>query len=87
MKDSEKIRILDDTILSLEAASEKAAVMINALDQDYFSLNEDGDKIYFFDRAVTQHNILTDYVWQIGNMLNEARKMLSEWSEAKEQNQ
>lgn len=84
MKDSEKIRILDDTILSLEIANEKAAVMVNALDQDYFSLNEDCDKLYFFDKAVTQHNILMDYVWQIGNTLDEARKMLREWKAEEE---
>lgn len=47
MKDSEKIRILDDKILALEVANEKADVMINALDQDYFSLDKDGDKLYF----------------------------------------
>lgn len=84
MKDSEKIRILDDKILALEAANEKVDVMINALDQDYFSLDKDGDKLYFFDRAVTQHNILMDYVWQIGNTLAEAREMLREWSAEKE---
>lgn len=84
MKDSEKIRILDDTILSLEVAHEKAAVMINALDQDYFSLNEACDKLYFFDRADTQCDILLDYVFQIGDMLDEARKMLREWSAEKE---
>lgn len=87
MKDSEKIRILDDMILSLEAAQEKAAVMINTLDQDYFSLNKDCDKLYFFDRAETQHNILLDYVFQIGEKLYEARKMLSEWSAEKENGQ
>lgn len=84
MKDSEKIRILDDTILALEAANEKAAVMINALDQDYFSLDKDGDKLYFFDKAETQCNILLDYICQIGDMLYETRKKLSEWSAEKE---
>lgn len=84
MKDSEKIRILDDTILALEVANEKAAVMINALDQDYFSLNEACDKLYFFNKAETQCNILLDYICQIGDTLYETRKKLSEWSAEKE---
>lgn len=84
MKDSEKIRILDDTILFLEVAHEKATVMINTLDQDYFSLNKDCDKLYLFDKAVTQNEILLDYVFQIGDKLGETRKMLREWREEKE---
>lgn len=87
MKDSEKIRILDDMILSLEVASEKAAVMINTLDQDYFSLNRDCDKLYFFDKAVIQNEILLDYVFQIGDKLGEARKMLREWREDEKKEQ
>lgn len=79
MKDFEKIRILDDAILNLEINHERAAVTADRIDQSYFDLNDDYYKLHSFDKTRIEFDILSDYIIQMGNKLNEIRKMLREW--------
>lgn len=79
MKDFEKIRILDDAILSLEIDQERAAVMADRIDQGYFDLDDDCYKIHHFGKAGIEFDILSDYIIRMGEKLTEVRKMLREW--------
>lgn len=87
MKDSEKIRILDDVILNLEINQERAAVMADSIDQGYFDLTDDQHKLYYFGKTGIKFDILQDYIIWMGDQLNEARKMLREWRKEKETDQ
>lgn len=79
MKDSEKIKILDGMILSLETDQERAAVIAGNIDQNYFDLNDDRYKLYYFNKTDIEFDILQDYIIRMGDKLNEVRKMLREW--------
>lgn len=79
MKYSEKIVILDDAILSLEFDQEKAKLMAGNISQDYFDLDDNQSKLLCFNKTRIEFDILFDYIAQMGNKLNEVRKMIREW--------
>ena len=73
--------MLDDIILDLETDQEKAALIAGDIDQSYFGPDDDRAKHYLFDRTRIEFDILFDYIAQMGNKLNDVRKMLREWRE------
>ena len=79
MKDSEKIRILDDGITDLAIVHEKIAVMVDRIDQEYFNLRDDYCKLHYFAEAKIELDIISDYVIRMGNELKKNRRMLQEW--------
>ena len=85
MKDSEKIRILDDEIMNLEIIHERIKLMGDNIDQDYFSLNDDYCKLHYFDKAKIESDIISDYVSQMSDRLKKIRRMLREWKGVKEE--
>lgn len=79
MKDSEKIRKLDDMIFNLAIDYERAAVMADEIGQSYFDLNDDYSKLCYFGKTGVEFAILSDYVIRIGDQLTEVKKMIREW--------
>lgn len=78
MTEKEKLRELDDLIADMETYQERAIVMISILDQDYYDLKEDNFKLYYFEKASTEHDILFDYVSRNVELLKRARELLNE---------
>lgn len=85
MKDSEKIRMLDDGIMDLEIANERITVMVDRVDREYFDLRDDYCKLHYFAEAKIEFDIISDYVIRMGNELKKYRRMLREWSGANEE--
>ena len=58
MKDSEKIRILDDEIMNLEIIHERIKLMGDNIDQYYFSLNDDYCKLHNYHKSKIELDII-----------------------------
>ncbi len=79
MKNTEKIRILDDVIFNLSIYQERVVLMTDYIDQEYFELKDDDEKLYCFYRTEIMFDILLDYITLINEKLTETREMIREW--------
>ena len=82
MTDKEKLLKLDDMILELEIAQERARVMASDIGQEYFDLDDDRYKLYYFKQTDIKFDILQDYIVKVDDMLAEIRKNLRDWRKA-----
>ena len=82
MTDKEKLLKLDDIILELEIAQERARVMASDIGQEYFDLDDDMYKLYYFKQTDIKFDILQDYIVKVDDMLAEIRKNLRDWRKA-----
>lgn len=82
MNDKEKLLKLDDMILELEIAQERARVMASDIGQEYFDLDDDRYKLYYFKQTDIKFDILQDYIVKVDDMLAEMRKSLRDWRKA-----
>lgn len=73
-----KLITLDDMISRAELNQEKAHMMASILDQGYFDEKDDRFKLYYFDNASIEHDILFDYIAMNTQLLKEIRKLLNE---------
>lgn len=78
MSEKEKLNKLDDMISDMEMFQERANAMAGILNQDYFDLNDDKFKVFYFEKASIEHDILFDYVYRTLELLRQARKLLNE---------
>lgn len=67
---------IDNLILEMEVNQEKAFTMSSLIDQEYFDLDNDQHKLYYFDKASTYMDILHDYVYANVALLEKAREFL-----------
>lgn len=77
MMDIDKLMKLDDLIAEIELNQERANTMASIIDQDYFELDNDNCKIFYFKKAGIEHDILSDYVWKNMELINKARELLN----------
>lgn len=77
MTDKEKLLEIDDLILDMELNQEKARVMASNLDQGYFDLTKDTFKLFYFEKASTEFDILFDYVFENVELLRKVRELLN----------
>ena len=82
MTDKEKLLKLDDMILELEIAQERARVIASDIGQEYFDLDDDRYKLYYFKQTDIKFDILQDYIVKVDDMLAEIRKNLRDWRKA-----
>lgn len=76
MEDKEKIRNINDLILSLEVSQERARVMASNIDQYYFDLQKDCFKLFYFEHCSIEFDILSEYVYKMGEQLKKIRELL-----------
>lgn len=67
---------IDNLVLEMEVNQEKAFAIVSAIDQEYFDLDKDQYKLYYFDKASTYMDILQDYVYANVVLLEKAREFL-----------
>lgn len=79
MDDSKKLRILSDMIFNLSVDHERAAVIADEIDQNYFELDDDSYKILSFEKTGIEFDILEDYIIRMGDALDKINKMLCAW--------
>lgn len=79
MDDSKKLRTLSDMIFNLSIDQERAAVIADEIDQNYFELDDDSYKILSFEKTGIEFDILEDYIIRMGDALDEINKMLCAW--------
>ena len=79
MDDSTNLRVLSDMVFNLSIDQERAAVIADEINQDYFGLDDDYYKIYFFKKTGIEFDILEDYIIRMGEALNEINEMLRAW--------
>lgn len=77
--DSTNLRLLSDMIFNLSIDQERAAVIADEIDQNYFELDDDSCKCLFFEKTGIEFDILEDYIIRMGKALNEINKMLCAW--------
>lgn len=82
MTDKEKLLKLDDMILELEIAQERARVIASDIGQEYFDLDDDRYKLYYFKQTDIKFDILQDYIVKVDDMLAEIRTNLRDWRKA-----
>ena len=78
----ETVFALDDAVIRLQAAQEKAALIASDLDDNYFCWNIDGDKKYYVlayhDDAATRNRIVLDYLSKIKHEANKLQSLVNQ---------
>ena len=68
---------MDGLVSEIEIAQEKASMMCTELMQEYFSLQNERDIHEYYNMARVQNDVVHDYIYEIGKVLQAARKLLN----------